>query len=207
MEWLIQVGLVILILLGIVVLALLVPVVIRLRRTVVEAERTIVELRSQAVPTIQELPPTINRLQQVLDTTDTILKDTHTALMPAVQEAGTALSNDVIPSLREALTTVRHLIRVSQSVLEKVERIERVLSVVDTVTHPQKVVKVVKSVVSSPVARPSVWVEALRRGYAVLRGQQPTETPKPTDGSIDTESPPAGETPDEKRGGDDHVGQ
>ena len=147
------------------------------------------------------------KLQQVLQSTDTILRETHTALMPAVKEAGTALNDDVIPSLREALVTVRHLIKVVRSLVEKVERIERVLSAVDAVTHPHKVAKVVKSVTSSPVARPSVWVEALKRGYAVLKGERPTETPPPPAGSTNKEEPPAGETLEEQRGGEQHVGQ
>ncbi|MEJ5250933.1 MAG: hypothetical protein HPY54_10805 [Chthonomonadetes bacterium] len=207
MEGLIQVGVVVLILLAIVVLALLIPVVIRLRRTVTEAERTLVEIRSQAVPALQGLPPAINELHQVLETTDTILNETRTALMPAVKEAGTTLSNDVIPSLREALVTVRHLIKVSQSLVEKIERVERVLSVVDTVTHPQKVVKVVRSVASSPAARPSVWIEALKRGYAVLKGEQPTETPQAPEGSKNMDEPPAGEASEAQRGGGNHVEQ
>lgn len=207
MEGLIQIGIVVLIVLGIVVLGLLIPVLTRLRHTVTEAKRTLVELREQAVPALQGLPPTINQLQQVLETTDTILNETRTALMPAVKEAGTTLSDDVIPSMREALVSVRHLIKVSQSLVEKVERIERVLSVVDVVTHPQKVAKVVKSVASSPVSRPSVWIEALKKGYAVLRGKHPTETPQPSEGSEDTEAPPVGEEPETQRGGENHVGQ
>lgn len=207
MEGLIQVGIVILLVLGIVVLALLIPVVIRLRRTVTEAERTLVELRAQAVPALQGLPPAINQLQQVLESTDTILNETRTALLPAVQETGTTLSNDVIPALREALVTVRHVIKVSQSLVEKVERIERVLSIVDVVTHPQKVAKAVKSVASSPASRPSVWIEALKKGFAVLRGAQPTETPAPSEGSKNTEEPPVGEPLEEQRGGESHVGQ
>ncbi|MGQ9488736.1 MAG: hypothetical protein ACUVSE_13425 [Armatimonadota bacterium] len=207
MEGLIQIGIVVLIVLGGVVLALLIPVLTRLRRTVTEAERTLVELRGQTVPVLQGLPPAINQLQQILESTDTILSETRTALMPAVKDAGSTLSEDVIPSLREALVTVRHLIKVSQSLVEKIERIERVLSVVDVVTHPQKVAKAVKSVASSPVSRPSVWIEALKKGYAVLKGAQPTETPQPSEGSEDTGAPPVGEEPETQRGGENHVGQ
>lgn len=207
MEGLIQFGVAILIVLAIVVLALLIPVVIRLRRTVAEAERTVVELRGQALPALQGLPPAINQLQHVLETTDTILNETRTALMPAVKDAGATLSDEVIPSAREALVTIRHLLKVAQSLVEKIERIERVLSVVDAVTHPQKVAQAVKSVAASPISRPRVWMEALRKGYAVLKGEQPAETPPPPEGSKDTEEPPAGETSEEQRGGENHVGQ
>jgi uncharacterized protein YoxC len=202
MEGLIQLGVVVLIILAIVVLALLIPVVIRLRRTVTEAERTIAELRGQALPALQELPPAINRLNRVLETTDTILNETRTALMPAVQEAGATLSDEVIPSAREALVTIRHLLKVAQSLVEKIERIERVLSVVDAVTRPQKVAKAVKSVAASPLSRPGVWMEALRKGFAVLKGEQATETPPSPDGSKNTEEPPAGEQSEQERGGE-----
>ncbi|GIV16945.1 MAG: hypothetical protein KatS3mg022_2380 [Armatimonadota bacterium] len=202
-----QFGVVILVILAIVVLALLIPVVVRLRRTVTEAERTIVELRGQALPALQELPPAINQLQRVLGTTDTILNETRAALMPAVKEAGATLNDEVIPSAREALVTIRHLLKVAQSLVEKIERIERLLSVVDVVTHPQKVARAVKTVATSPVSRPRVWIEALRKGYAVLKGEQPTETPASPEGSKHTEQPPAGETSEEQRGGENHVGQ
>jgi predicted PurR-regulated permease PerM len=199
MEGLVQVGVVVLIVLGIVVLALLIPVAIRLRRTVTEAERTIAELRSQALPALQELPPTINRLNRpVLDSTDTILNETRAALMPAVKEAGVTLNEQVIPSAREALVTVRHLLQVAQSLVAKIERIDRVLSVVESITHPQKVATAVKKVVTSPVSRPRVWVEALQKGYAVLRGEKPTETPSPPDGSKTAGDSSAGEQSDKR---------
>lgn len=207
MEGLIQVGILVLVALGIVVLALLIPVVVRLRRTVAEAERTIVELRGQALPAIQGLPPAIQQLQSVLDTTDTILKDTHTALMPAVKQAGAAMNDELIPSVREALVVVKQLIKVVSSLLAKVERIDKLLGVVDTVTRPREVTKVVKSVSASPLVRPGVWVEALKRGYAVLKGKQEAETPPASEGSKDTVTPPVGEMSEEQRGGDDHVGQ
>jgi hypothetical protein len=202
MEGWIQLGVVVLILLGIVVLALLIPVVLRLRRTVAEAERTIVELRAQSLPALQGLPPAVDQLNSVLQTTDAILNETRTALMPAVKETGVTLQEQVIPSLREALVTVRHLIKVAQSVVEKVERVERVLSVVDAVTHPQKVVKAVQRAAASPVSRPSVWLEALKKGYAVLKGEQPAETPPPPERSKNTEEPPAGEQSEQERGGE-----
>jgi hypothetical protein len=204
MEGLVQVGVVVLIVLGIVVLALLIPVAIRLRRTVTEAERTIAELRSQALPALQELPPTINRLNRVLDSTDTILNETRAALMPAVKEAGVTLNEQVIPSAREALVTVRHLLQVAQSLVAKIERIDRVLSVVESITHPQKVATAVKKVVTSPVSRPRVWVEALQKGYAVLRGEKPTETPSPPDGSKTAGDSSAGEQSDKERGGENN---
>ncbi|MCS6831487.1 MAG: hypothetical protein RMM08_13750, partial [Armatimonadota bacterium] len=72
---------------------------------------------------------------------------------------------------------------------------------------PQKVAQVVKSVAASPVSRPRVWLEALRKGYAVLRGAQPTETSPPPEGSKNTEEPPAGAISEEQRGGENHVGQ
>jgi len=207
MEGLIQLGVLVLIVLAVVVLMLLIPVVIRLRRTVSEAERTIVELRGQALPALQELPPAISQLQRVLETTDAILSETRSALMPAVRDTGAALRDEVIPSAREALVTIRHLLKVAQSLVEKVERIERVLSVIDTVTHPQKVAQAVKAVAASPVSRPRVWIEALKKGFAVLKGEQPTETPSPSEGSKDTEEPLTGETSEAQRGGDDHVGE
>ncbi|MCL6475885.1 MAG: DUF948 domain-containing protein [Firmicutes bacterium] len=202
MEGLIQLGVVVLIILAIVVLALLIPVVIRLRRTVTEAERTIVELRGQALPALQELPPAINRLNRVLESTDTILNETRAALMPAMKEAGATLNDEVIPSARDALVTIRHLLKVAQSLVAKIERIERVLSVVDAVTRPQKVAKAVKSVAASPLSRPGVWMEALRKGFAVLKGEQPTETPPSPDGSKNTEEPPAGAQSEQERGGE-----
>ncbi|MCS7310240.1 MAG: hypothetical protein NZ741_08480 [Armatimonadetes bacterium] len=207
MEGLIQFGVLVLVVLAIVAVALLIPVLLRLRRTVTEAERTIVELRGQALPALQELPPTIQQLNRVLESTDTILNETRTALMPAVRDAGATLSDEVIPAAREALVTVRHLLKVSQSLVEKIERIERVLSVVDTVTRPQKVAQAVKSVASSPLSRPSVWIEALRKGYAVLKGEQPSETPKPSEVSKNTEEVTLGETSGAQRGGENHVEQ
>lgn len=194
MEGLIQFGVLVLVALAIVAVALLIPVLIRLRRTVTEAERTIVELRGQALPALQELPPAIQQLNRVLETTDTMLSETRTALMPAVKDAGATLSEELIPSAREALVTVRHLLKVAQSLVEKIERIERVLSVVDTVTRPQKVAEAVRTATRSPLSRPSVWLEALRKGYSVLKGGHPTETPKSSEVSKNTGEPSTGET-------------
>lgn len=207
MDGLIQFGVLVLVVLAIVAVALLIPVLLRLRRTVAEAERTVVELRSQALPALQELPPAIQQLNRVLESTDTILTETRAALMPAVKDAGATLSEELIPSAREALVTIRHLLKVARSLVEKLERIERVLSVVDTVTRPQKVAKAVQSVARSPLSRPSVWLEALRKGYAVLKGEQPGETPKPPTVSKNTGEPSPEETSAVQRGGENHVGQ
>lgn len=207
MEGLIQFGVLVLVVLAIVAVALLIPVLIRLRRTVTEAERTVVELRGQALPALQQLPPTIQQLNRVLESTDTILTETRAALMPAVKDAGATLSEELIPSAREALVTVRHLLKVAHSLVEKLERIERVLSVVDTVTRPQKVAKAVQKAVRSPLSRPGVWWEALRKGYAVLKGEQPAETSKPSEVSKNTGEPPTGETSGVRRGGENDVEQ
>lgn len=190
MTTLIQVGVLLLVVLGIVAVALLIPVIWRLRRTVAEAERTLVELRGQASQSLQQLPPTLEQLQQVIRSADTILSETRSALMPAVQQAGATIEQDLLPSTREALVTVRHLLKVTRSLLQKIERIERVVSVAEAATHPQKVMEVFKSAISSPWVRPSLWADALRRGYAVLVGKQVTETSDTTKGSKQSEKSP-----------------
>lgn len=209
MEGLIQFGVVVLVALGIVVLVLLIPVLLRLQRTVSEAERTIISLREEAVPTMQnlrktleELLPTVGQLQQILESTDTILSESRVALMPAVKEVGVALKDDLVPSLREAHNTMSHLSKTARSLGDKMERIDRILSVVEALSHPQKVAKLVKTVASTPAVRPRVWLEALRKGFTVLKGEQIAETASAPEGSKNTE-----EHPGEKKGGEDYVGQ
>lgn len=205
METAIQVGVLVLVALAIVAVALLIPVIWRVRRTVEEAERTLVDLRGQVQQSLQQVPPTLNQLQQVIRSADTILTETRSALMPAVQQAGATLEDELIPSAREALITVRHLLKVAHGLVQKIERIERMLSAVETVTHPQKAVGLVKRIVSSPLSRPSVWLDALRKGYEVLVGKQVAETSAAAGGSMQSEKSPAELSSQKQKGGETHV--